>query len=55
MLDDYLIIRQDNELNHSDRAQVNIYIQTKTLPINSVQFPYHHILMDYTTGCIKKN
>jgi hypothetical protein len=25
MLDDYLIIRKDNELNHGDQAQVNIY------------------------------
>jgi hypothetical protein len=38
LLDAYFIIRKYNELNHRDRAH-----NTMT----SVQFPHHHILIDY--------
>jgi hypothetical protein len=36
-----VIIRKYNEVNHRDRAQMNINTMT------SVQFPDHRILIDY--------
>jgi hypothetical protein len=44
LLDDYFIIQKYNELNHSDLAQINIYINSDKNIIQWLLFSFHTII-----------